>query len=145
MKVKIKRLSEKVKLPEYAHSEDACMDIIATSKKIVNEKDFGYIEYGTDLAFQLPEGYYMDIRPRSSISNTGMILANSCGTLDMGYTGELKCRFKWIPGTKQYEIGEKIAQIAIVPYPKIEWEEVSELEQTSRSDGGFGSTDKTKK
>lgn len=58
----------------------------------------------------------------------------------MGYRGELKCRFKWIPDTKKYEIGDRIAQIILLPYPKIEWEEVNELNTTERGDKGFGST-----
>jgi dUTP pyrophosphatase len=140
IKVKIKKLTENVTLPAYAHKGDAAMDVIATSRKVVEESDHGYIEYGTDLSFQLPEGYYMDIRPRSSVSNTGLILANSCGVLDSNYTGELKLRFKWVKGSRMYEIGERIGQIMIKPYPVIEWEEVQELDNTERGEGGFGSS-----
>jgi dUTP pyrophosphatase len=140
IKVKIKKLTENVTLPTYAHKGDAAMDVIATSRKVVEGSDHGYIEYGTDLSFQLPEGYYMDIRPRSSVSNTGLILANSCGILDSNYTGELKLRFKWVKGSRMYEIGERIGQIMIKPYPVIEWEEVQELDNTERGEGGFGSS-----
>lgn len=142
MKVKIKKLSEKAVLPQYGKPGDAYMDVTATSKKIVNETDYGYIEFGTDLAFELPEGHFLDIRPRSSISNTGMMLRNSPGTLDSEYVGELKLRFWHIPESKSYEIGDRIGQIAILPIPKIEWEEVVELKETERGSGGFGSTNK---
>lgn len=143
MKVKIKKLSENAVLPVYGKPGDAGMDITAISKHTVDNGDSGYIEYGTGLAIEIPEGYFMDIRPRSSISNTGLFLANTPGTIDSQYRGEIKCRFKWIPGTKQYEIGERIAQIIIMPYPIIEFEEVSELSETERGEGGFGSTNKT--
>ena len=74
--------------------------------------------------------------------NTGLILANSCGILDSNYTGELKLRFKWVKGSKMYEVGERVGQIMIKPYPVIEWEEVQKLEQTNRNEGGFGSSGK---
>lgn len=139
MKVKIK-LSEGAVMPKYAKPGDAGMDLTAISEKIINEKDFGYIEYGTGISLEIPEGYFIDIRPRSSISETGLFLANAPGTIDSQYRGELKCRFKWVPGTKKYEVGDRIAQIILLPYPKIEWEEVNELKATERGDGGFGST-----
>lgn len=142
MDIKIKRLDEKAVIPQYAKLGDAGMDIVAISKTMVDNKDHGYIEFGTGLAFEIPEGYYMDIRPRSSISNTGMMLRNSPGTLDSQYRGELKLRFWAIPETKEYEVGERIAQIVILPYPLINFVEVSELENTDRGDSGFGSTNK---
>jgi dUTP pyrophosphatase len=140
MKVKIKKLSDKAVLPIYTKNGDAGMDVTAISKTVVDKGNYGYIEYGTGLAFQLEEGYYIDIRPRSSISNTGMILSNAPGTLDENYIGELKVRFKWIPDTVQYEVGERIAQIMVKKYETVEWEEVNELTETNRGDAGFGST-----
>lgn len=142
LKVNVKLVSYDVPttIPKYAKAGDAGLDVVATSKEVVDKGEFGYIEYGTNLAFQLPDGYYMDIRPRSSISNTGMILANSPGLLDSGFTGELKLRFKWIKGTKQYEIGERVAQILILPYPKVEFVVVEDLFTTERGTGGFGSS-----
>ncbi len=139
MVVKIK-LSDGAVMPKYAKPGDAGMDIVAISEKIKNEKDFGYIEYGTGISLEIPEGYFLDIRPRSSISETGLFLANAPGTIDSQFRGELKCRFKWIPGTKKYKVGDRIAQIILLPYPKIEWEEVNELKATERGEGGFGST-----
>jgi len=142
LKVNVKLVSYDVPtiIPKYAKAGDAGLDVVATSKEVVDKGEFGYIEYGTNLAFQLPDGYYMDIRPRSSISNTGMILANSPGLLDSGFTGELKLRFKWIKGTKQYEIGGRVAQILILPYPKVEFVVVEDLFTTERGTGGFGSS-----
>ena len=142
IKVKIKKLAKEAVLPSYSYEGDAAMDVTAISVNYVEKPDYGYVEYGTGLAFQLPEGYYMDIRPRSSISNTGMILSNSCGVLDQNYIGELKFRFKRVKGTKMYEVGERIGQIMIKPIPRIEWEEVDELVNTNRNEGGFGSSGK---
>jgi dUTP pyrophosphatase len=140
MEIKIKKLTENAKIPAYAKQGDAAMDVYATSETIVDTPGYGYIEYGTGLAFEIPEGYYMDIRPRSSVSKTGLILSNSAGILDSGYRGELKLRFKWIPGTGKYNVGERIGQIMIKPYPVINWVEVQELNNTERGEGGFGST-----
>lgn len=140
MEIKIKKLNPNSVIPSYAKQGDAAMDVYATSETIVDTPNYGYIEYGTGLAFEIPEGYYMDIRPRSSVSKTGLILSNSAGILDSGYRGELKLRFKWIPGTGKYNVGERIGQIMIKPYPVIEWIEVQELNNTERGEGGFGST-----
>lgn len=139
MKVKIK-LSEGAVMPKYAKPGDAGMDLTAISEKIIIKEDFGYIEYGTGISLEIPEGYFLDIRPRSSISETGLFLANAPGTIDSQFRGELKCRFKWIPDTKKYKVGDRVAQIILLPYPKIEWEEVNELQPTERGEGGFGST-----
>jgi dUTP pyrophosphatase len=135
MKIKIKKLSDQAKIPCYNFDDDAGMDVWAVSK-VVNDK---YIEYGTGLAFEIPKGYVGLIFPRSSLSKKDLILANHVGVLDSGYRGELKFRFKKI-GEEVYEVGDKIGQLIIVPYPKVEFEEVSELSETIRGNGGFGSS-----
>lgn len=142
MKINIKKLNKSAQIPKYSKPGDAGMDIVAISEKVEDTPEYGYIEYGTGLAFEIPDGYFMDIRPRSSISNTGLILANTPGTLDSEYRGELKVRFKWIKDTAKYKLGDRVAQIVILPYPKIEFEEVVELSSTERGEGGFGSTGK---
>ena len=142
MKVNIKKLNENAVIPSYSKAGDCGLDLTATSKEIVDKGSYGYIEYGTSLAIELPENFVGLIYPRSSISNTGMIMANSVGVVDAGYRGEIKIRFKAIPDTKQYEIGERVAQLVIMPYPHIEFEEVNELSNTERNEGGFGSTNK---
>jgi dUTP pyrophosphatase len=84
----------------------------------------------------------MLVYPRSSISNTGMLLSNAVGIIDAGFRGTVKARFRHIPGTKMYDVGDRVAQFMIIPYPTVEIEEVEELTQTERSSGGFGSTGK---
>ena len=137
MKIKIKKLNGDAKVPHYANNGDAGMDIYAVSK----EEKAKFIEYGTGLSFELPGDHMMLIFPRSSLSNKDLILANHVGILDSGYRGELKLRFKKV-GDDVYDIGDKIGQIVVVPFPKVEFEEVDELSDTSRGDGGFGSTGK---
>lgn len=141
MKVKIKRLNSNAKIPTYANPGDAGMDIYATSMKFTED----YIEYGTGLSFEVPEGYVMLIFPRSSISNKDLVLTNSVGVLDSGYRGELRFRFKKLrePGKLRmdlYNPGDKIGQIMIIPYPTIEFEEVESLSDSVRGVGGFGSS-----
>jgi dUTP pyrophosphatase len=139
MKVKIKKLLSFVKIPEYAKEGDAGMDLRTIG---ITAQTDTYIEYGTGLAIEIPEGYVGLIFPRSSISKTDLILSNSVGVIDSGYRGEIKCRFKIFSedNFELYDIGDKIAQLIIIPYPKIEFEEVFELSSTERSEGGFGSS-----
>lgn len=140
MNVKIKKLSEDAKLPTYGKNGDAGMDLTAITKK----STMGYIEYGTGLAIEIPEGYVGLVYPRSSISKYDLALANSVGIIDSGYRGEIMLRFKRIESFyKQkdiYMLGDKVAQLIIIPYPKIVLEVMQELSQTERNEGGFGST-----
>ena len=79
--------------------------------------------------------------PRSSIRKYDLFLTNAVGVIDSGYRGELQATFKKT-GLHKYEIGDRIAQIMIIPYPPIEFVEVDELSNTERGEGGFGSTGK---
>lgn len=137
MILKIKKLHERASAPFYAKEGDAGMDLIATTA--VNNGY--YIEYGTDLAIELPKGHVGYIFPRSSISKTDQYLRNSVGVIDSGYRGEVKIRMSMPKlGEKQYNIGDKIAQLIIMKLPYVEIEEVSDLSETDRGEGGFGST-----
>jgi dUTP pyrophosphatase len=85
--------------------------------------------------------------PRSSIRKYDLALTNSVGVIDSGYRGEIQATFKktnWLKGneSEKYQIGDRIAQIMIIPHPQIEFDEVDELSDTQRGDGGFGSTGK---
>lgn len=140
VKIKIKKLIDNAVIPTYAKSGDACMDVTAVSIRIVEEAGYGYIEYDSGLAFEIPEGYTMLCFPRSSISDTGLILSNSVGVIDSGYRGAVKARFKYVKGSKDYSVGDRVFQIMVIPYPKIEFEEVDELSESTRGEGGFGST-----
>lgn len=150
MILKFKKLHENAALPSYAKPGDAGMDLTAVSgQAIANEQEgFYYIEYGTGLSAEIPEGYVGLLFPRSSISKTGLIMANSVGVIDSGYRGEIKLRFK-VDGKAfdeldgkigKYNVGDKIGQLIVIPFPTIEPSFVEELSSSERGAGGFGST-----
>ena len=136
MILKIKKLSEEAVIPFYAKHGDAGLDLIATSMKNCPE----FVEYGTDLAFEIEEGNVGLLFPRSSISKTGHRLLNSVGVIDSGYRGEVKVRMSWT-NQNPYKVGDKIAQLVVVELPQVVIEEVNELDSSDRGEGGFGSTD----
>lgn len=147
MQVNIKKLHESAVIPQYASHGDAGMDLTATSK---DYDDHGNVVYGTGLAFEIPVGYVGYIFPRSSNSKKDLLLSNSVGVIDSGYRGEVVLKFKsalfedstYIFGHDEYNIGDRIGQIIIMPIPHIEFNEVDELTETERGQGGFGSTGK---
>jgi dUTP pyrophosphatase len=139
MKLKIKKLNNLVPTPKYAHNGDAGLDLVATNRL---DTDL-YIEYGTGLCVEIPEGHVGLLFPRSSISKYHLSLANSVGVIDSGYRGEIRARFKRTSSTAHetlYNVGDKIVQLIIIPYPAIELEEVIDFTQTERDAGGFGSS-----
>ena len=135
--VKVKKIFSAAKVPSYTKRGDAGMDLVAISLK----KSAGFYEYGTGLAMEMPEGYVGLIFPRSSISKTDHYLRNSVGVIDSGYRGEIKIRMSTpILGGVEYKEGDRIAQLIIMKLPWVNIEEVEELSDTDRGDGGFGST-----
>lgn len=136
MKVRIKKLDVNAVLPAYAHDTDAGMDLTAVSKTYDAN---GNIVYGTGLAFEIPEGYMGLLFPRSSNSKQDLRLTNSVGVIDSGYRGEVTFKFR-PDGPHSYEVGDRVGQIIIMPYPKIEFEEVESLSDSDRGTGGYGST-----
>lgn len=150
MEVLIKRLNPKAVIPTYKHvDENGCpndMGMDITCIDVEYDEKYDRFIYHTGLAFKLPQGYGMLIFPRSSNTKTDAYLPNSVGILDSTYTGELifayKLRDKSM-NTPPYEIGDKIVQIVILPYPSISFTEVDQLPETDRgSDGGINRTDK---
>jgi dUTP pyrophosphatase len=141
MKVRIKKLNETAVIPSYAKDGDAGMDLVAT--RIISNTTFD-VSYGTDLAMEIPNGFVGLVFPRSSIRKYELTLSNSVGVIDSGYRGELQATFKKTNGLDSlaYKVGDRIAQIMIIPHPPIEFDEVNELSDTERGDGGFGSTGK---
>ena len=87
-------------------------------------------------------GYVGLVFPRSSIRKMDLALTNCVGVIDSGYRGEIQATFKKTQGldSVKYNVGERGAQIIIMPYPKVNFVEVDELSSTERGDGGFGST-----
>ena len=140
MKVKIKRLDKSAVIPKYAKDGDAGLDLTVTAYK-VNEK--GQYVYTSDLALEIPDGYVGLLFPRSSICKKDLEMTNSVGVIDSNYRGSIKSVFNpTCEDPEVYELGERFAQLIIIPYPKIEFEEVEELSETERGIGGYGSTGK---
>lgn len=164
IKVRIKKINPKAIIPRYAKPGDAGMDITATERNLVigkDQTDPDYIEYKTGLAFEIPKGYVGLLFPRSSNSKKDLILSNSVGVIDSGFRGELTFRYKLdhqyddidlresmavtvCKGERFlsniYEVGDRVGQLIIIPYPEVEFEEVKELAESERSDKGYGST-----
>jgi len=138
MKVNIKRLHENATIPFYAKESDAGMDLVITDIKEETEWD---ISYGFGISMEIPDGFMGLVFPRSSIRKTDLILSNSVGVIDAGYRGEIQATFKKTGGAV-YKIGDRGAQLIIIPHPIVEWNEVNELNNTERGEGGFGSTGK---
>ena len=141
MKVKIKKTHSDSVIPSYAKTGDAGMDLVATT--IISEEVF-QITYGLGIALEIPEGFVGLVFPRSSIRKTDLSLTNCVGVIDSGYRGELQATFRKERGvaSRKYEVGDRVCQITIIPHPPIEFNEVNELSNTERGEGGFGSTGK---
>ena len=137
MKVRIKRLHPFASIPKYAKNGDAGLDLVST--EIIDESGI-QITYGTGLAIEIPEGYVGLLFPRSSIRKTNLSLANSVAVIDSGYRGEIQVTFNKSDWSTNYQVGDKVVQLVIIPYPQIEFEVSSELSETDRGAGGFGHT-----
>lgn len=164
MEINYKKINEKAKTPYKKFDIDAGFDLYATSINKTNK----YIEYGTGLAFEIPEGYMGLLFPRSSVTKEDLMLKNAVGVVDASYRGEV--RFRYINAVHdlvhnyvqyddyvtneiidlnivnrhldQYEIGDRCGQIIFMEIPKIKLIEATELSDTVRGSGGYGSSGK---
>jgi dUTP pyrophosphatase len=136
--VKVKKLHENAVIPSYSKHGDAGMDLTITE---IKENNFRQISYGFGVAMEIPFGYVGLVFPRSSVKNQDLLLSNCVGVIDSGYRGEIQSTFKKTdPSEKFYKVGERGAQIIILPYPQVFMVESDELSDTERGTGGFGST-----
>lgn len=143
LNVKFKRVHEAAVIPSRANKTDVGLDLTAVSIRHVDDPEEGtYYEYDTGLQLAIPEGYGGFLFPRSSISKKDLILANAVGVLDPDYRGNIKLRYKYRINPKIYDIGDRIGQLVILPFPEVNLIEVSELPYGERGDNGFGSSDK---
>ena len=168
MRVYVKKLDPEARIPEKANNNDFCYDVWAISEQEVSP---GVWKYGLGLAFQIDkeasfpaiqeqivstngvqmiENHFIntdcftlsiDLRPRSSIYKTGMILSNCEATIDEGYRGEVAAIFYHVkPELPRYKVGDKLGQIKIgITFP-IEFEEKNKLDESTRGKKGFGSS-----
>lgn len=138
--VKVQKLNDNAILPTYAHPTDAGADVSSCEEVTINPGETKLISTGLKVA--IPAGYEIQLRPRSGMSlKTGLRVANTPATIDSDYRGEIKVII-WNSGATPYtiNIGDKIAQMLIAPCPMIRWTETSIDDETSRGEGGFGSS-----
>ena len=142
MKVLLQRLphAEGLPLPAYATQGAAGMDLLAARDMTLPAGGRGLVPTG--LCIAIPEGFEMQVRPRSGLAlKHGVTVLNAPGTVDSDYRGEV-CVILLNTGAEPFSIarGERIAQGVFAPVTRAEWEEVVVLPETQRGTGGFGST-----
>jgi dUTP pyrophosphatase len=148
-KLFFKKLTDQAVIPTFANPGDAGLDLTATSMTMNDN----HVEYGTGLAVEIPKGHVGLLFPRSSIFKTGLTLANCVGVIDVGYRGEIKLKFKpdsisavenFLQGkpVELYKVGDRVGQLVIIELPKLVVAEKTDLSDTTRGQGGFGSTNK---
>jgi len=142
VKVLIKKLSKDIKFPNYKTRGSSGLDLIANldSDLLINVGEKNLIPTG--IAVAIPQGYEIQIRPRSGLaSRNGITVLNTPGTIDADYRGEIKVILINL-GKEAYKVtkGQRVAQMVLCPVIRAEFEEVTELPSTERGEGGFGST-----
>ena len=139
MKVKIKKLVENAVIPHYAKSADTKLDLTVT--KVKRKK--GKTKYYLGLALNIPQEYVGLLLPRSSNANKDLLLTNSVCIIDSGYRGKVTVVYRKTDNNGEYyNVRDRFAQLIILPYPQIEFEEVKELSTTERGVNRYGSTGK---
>lgn len=140
MKLKIELINENAKLPDYAHEGDAGMDLYSVESVTLEPGERKLVKTG--LKLQLPPNTEAQIRPKSGLAlKKGITLLNTPGTVDEGYRGEVGViLINHSQEVYPVEIGQKIAQMVIMPVTRVTVEKVDNLESSDRGEGGFGST-----
>ena len=139
LKIKMKKVAD-VKTPAYAHKGDSGVDVYAAEECVLNPMERKLVATGIKIA--VPHGYEAQIRPKSGLAvEHGISHANCVGTIDSGYRGEIKIPMINL-SNKPYKIekGKKIGQMVFAKVEEASFEEVDELDITTRNEGGFGST-----
>jgi dUTP pyrophosphatase len=140
MKIKMQKVEEDAKIPSYAHPGDAGMDLYAAESVVLKPGERTIVSTGFKMA--LPEGYEAQIRPKSGLAaKHGVSVVNTPGTVDAGYRGIVGV-ILINHGNEEFAVEKnmKIAQMVINKVENPDIEEVDELDDTSRGEGGFGST-----
>ena len=142
VKVLVKRLDSKVKIPEYKTSGSSGMDLMAFVESSIKIAPNNLELIPTGLSIAIPDDLEIQIRPRSGLAAKYSIgVLNTPGTIDSDYRGELKI-ILFNHGTKEFVVNnnDRIAQMILMPVLKVDFEEVNELPKSIRGSGGFGST-----
>lgn len=141
MKVKVLNTSV-VDLPKYATKNSAGLDLMSACKATIPANSRGLIPTGLHL--EIPEGYELQVRPRSGLAlKSGITVLNAPGTIDADYRGEIGViLFNTTNEDFHIEVGDRIAQAVLTKHETIEWEETQNLNETERGAGGFGHSGK---
>lgn len=139
--IKIKKINSKAKIPRIATDGAACFDLAVCEEISISQGSL--VRAKTGLMFEIPQGYHVEVYPRSGIAGRGIIIPNSPGIIDSDYRGEvvvtlygLACKWEY------FGIGSRIAQARLVRNEPTQIKVVSKLSDTERGSGGFGSTGK---
>lgn len=139
--IEIKKISDDAQIPAYAYEGDAGVDLRATQALTLQPFERALVPTG--LAIALPKGYAGFVLPRSGLAiKNGITVGNAPGLIDSNYRGELKVILVNNNPNESFsvQIGDRIAQLVVMPVPTIAFTEVNELSDTSRGTGGFGSS-----
>lgn len=140
LELKLKKITESARIPQYAHAQDSGLDLAADEN--ITLRPGAWTSIRTGIALELPSGTEGQIRPRSGLAaNHGVTVLNAPGTIDAGYRGEIMVILINM-GRRDYRIkrGDRIAQLVICPVAKVKIKAVSKLRQTKRGDRGLGSS-----
>lgn len=142
MRVKFKKLGKDIEIPRYATEQSAGMDLRAVLDEPVTLRSLERKVVMTDLSIALPRGFEAQVRPRSGLAaKHGITVLNTPGTIDADYRGNIGVILINL-STEPFTInnGDRIAQLVVSKYERIEWVEVDDLDETDRGSRGFGST-----
>lgn len=145
LQVRILRINpeqQDIPLPTYATEGSAGMDVCAAVEQDVKIQPGETVLIPTGFILELPQGHEAQIRPRSGLAiKHGIGILNSPGTIDSDYRGEVKIILTNF-GKKPYVVhrGDRIAQMVVAQYERVQWEETSSLIESARGEGGFGHT-----
>ena len=138
--VKIKKLHSAAQVPHYAHPGDSGADLFSTVDYTLQPMERAAIPTG--LSAEIPKGFELQVRPKSGLAlKSGLTVLNTPGTIDFGYRGEIKViLINLSSATYEIKTNQKIAQLVVAPVVYAEFSEAEELSETTRGEGGFGST-----
>jgi dUTP pyrophosphatase len=138
--LKIKKLNNKAKVPKLATDGSACFDLSTTEDVMITKGKL--VKVHTGIAVEIPTGYCLEIYPRSGVAGRGVIIPNSPAIVDSDYRGELMVNMYglFVDRIEVFGAGARIAQAKLVKLNQTNIQVVSNLSETKRGEGGFGST-----
>ena len=140
--LKIKKINKKAIVPKIATKGSACFDLYSCEDFVMSNGHFQSVRTG--LIFEIPQGYHVKIYSRSGMAKRGILLPNAPGIVDSDYRGEITVMLYglFVKGHEIFQIGHRIAQAELVKGTPVSFKVVSQVSETERGTGGFGSTGK---